>query len=157
MVRPENFNRPKISRAIVQRVTRQPGFKPRPSHVGFVVDKAELGHGFFLLLRFLLPIPILPSASLSYRDGTLGQIVADVGFSLTPPHETKKLTKPILRNGRRSRPSYIDALKWYRCLTQYTVSRCNMEKLKERKQGNKAAFIVTHCGCCQRCLSEVDF
>jgi hypothetical protein len=54
---------------------RLPGFEPRYAHMGFVVDKVALGHVFFRVLRFPLPIflpPIAPKSPLS-GAGTVGQ------------------------------------------------------------------------------------
>jgi hypothetical protein len=72
---------------------RRPGFEPRSGHVGFVVDKVELGQVFseyfglpcqFSFHRLLHIHHLLSSGS-----GTKGKFVADVpsGLSLTPPQE----------------------------------------------------------------------
>jgi hypothetical protein len=59
---------------------------------GFVVDKSGVGAGFLRVLRFPLPILILPTAPHS-SPSIIDQIVADVrsGLSLAPPKEIKKI------------------------------------------------------------------
>jgi hypothetical protein len=74
---------------------QRPGFEPRWG-VWFVVDEVALRQVFLRVLRFPLPIVILPTAPHSSSgDGTIGQIVSDVpsGVSLIPLQETRKKKK----------------------------------------------------------------
>jgi hypothetical protein len=64
-------------------------------HVGFVVDKAALGHVFSQY--FGLPLLIVPpTAAHPYWAGTGGQTVCDVpcGPGLTPPQEAQLQSEP---------------------------------------------------------------
>jgi hypothetical protein len=79
-------------RAIVQAVSRRPGFEPRSGHVGFVVDKVALGQVLSENVRFPCQFSLhrlLHTHHLSSGAGTADQLVADVpsGVSLTPPQE----------------------------------------------------------------------
>jgi hypothetical protein len=89
--------RPCSAEAVSRRLpTRRPGFDPRWGRVGFVVDEVALRQVFLRVLRFSLPIVILPTAPRSSSGaGTIGQIVAEVpsGLSLTALQETRKKKK----------------------------------------------------------------
>jgi hypothetical protein len=74
---------------------RRPGFEPRSSRVGFVVDKVALGQVFSEYFGFPCQFSfhrLLNNHHLSSGTGTRSQSVADVpsGLSLTPPQEIKK-------------------------------------------------------------------
>jgi hypothetical protein len=80
---------PQFRRLVAGFPPRRPGFETRSGHVGFVVDKVELGHIFSECFGFpcqfsfhrLLHIHNHPS----YSGSTIGQLVADAprGLSLT--------------------------------------------------------------------------
>jgi hypothetical protein len=78
--------------------SRQHGFDPRWSHVGFVVDKVALGQvaskyfGFPCQFSFYQIL----HTHLSSGAGTVGQSVANVpsGLSFTPPNETRTIYSP---------------------------------------------------------------
>jgi hypothetical protein len=75
--------------------TQQLGFKPRLSHVGFVVDKVALGQVFSKYFGFPCQFSfhqLLHIHHLSSRAGTIGQSVANVpsGLSLIPSQKIKK-------------------------------------------------------------------
>jgi hypothetical protein len=91
-----------LGRVIAQAVLppRRAGFKPRSSHVGFVVDKVALGKVFSFYFGFpcqFLFHRLLHTHHLSSGAGTIGQLVAVVpsGLSLTPHQETIKKTKLV--------------------------------------------------------------
>jgi hypothetical protein len=81
---------PQLRRLVVEFPPRRPGFDPRSSHVGFVVDKVALGQVFSEYFAFpchssfhrLLHI----HHHLSPGAGTIGKLVADEpsGLSLKP-------------------------------------------------------------------------
>jgi hypothetical protein len=83
-------------RAIAQAVSRRPGFDPKSGHVGFMVDKMELGQVFSEYFGFPCQFSfhrlLHTHHHLSSEAGTVGQTVVAVpnGLSLTPPQETKK-------------------------------------------------------------------
>jgi hypothetical protein len=88
---------------------RWPGFDPRSSNVGFVVNKVALGQVF----SKYFDIPCQSSFHqllhshhhLSSGAGTIGQLVADVpsGFSLTPPEGTKEIKKKDVVSYRKDK------------------------------------------------------
>jgi hypothetical protein len=85
-------------RAIAQAVSRRfpnaaAQVDPMSGHVGFVVDKVEMGQvssEYFGLSCQVSFHRLHHTHHLSSGAGTIGQIVADVpsGLSLTPPQET---------------------------------------------------------------------
>jgi hypothetical protein len=92
------------SHAITQAVSRR---LPGSRHVGFVVDKVALGPVFSEYFCFPCQFSfhrLLHVHRLSSRDGTIGQLVADVpsGLSLTPHQETKKTKQSWTITGRSS-------------------------------------------------------
>jgi hypothetical protein len=71
---------------------RRPGFEPVSGHVGFVMDKMELGQIFSQHFRFLCQSFHRLLHTLHHSTSgadTIGQIMADVpsGLSFTPPQE----------------------------------------------------------------------
>jgi hypothetical protein len=69
------------------------GFEPRSGHVGFVVNKVELGQVFSEYLGLLCQVSfhwLLHIHHLSSGAGAMGQLVAEVPnvLRLTPPEET---------------------------------------------------------------------
>jgi hypothetical protein len=76
---------PQLRPLIVGFTPRRLGFEPRSGHMGFMVDKVELGRIF--LRVFLFPIPILIPSTAPYSSSIIGDwLVADVPsrLSLTP-------------------------------------------------------------------------
>jgi hypothetical protein len=76
---------------------RRAGFKPRPNHVGFIVD-SDTGPGFIRVLRFLLPFPppAAPHSSPSIdRAGTVWQRVSDVPSALSLAAPQAKLLQSV--------------------------------------------------------------
>jgi hypothetical protein len=73
---------------------RQPGFDPRSSHVGLVVDKVALEQVSSEYFEFPCQFSFHQTLHhhLSSGAGTRGQLVTEEpsGLSLTPPHGTKK-------------------------------------------------------------------
>jgi hypothetical protein len=84
---------------------RRPGFEPRSSHVGFVVDKVGLRQVFSEFFCFPCQFSfhrLLHTHQLSSGAGTISQLLADVlsGLSLTTPQEkTKKGTAAAWKPG----------------------------------------------------------
>jgi hypothetical protein len=75
--------------------TRRPGFEPRSSHVGSVVDKVA---DFLRVLRFPLPILIPPTAPHSLSSiirGWYSRSISDRLTKWTQPHTTPRKTKPL--------------------------------------------------------------
>jgi hypothetical protein len=72
---------------------RRPGFDPRSSHVGFVVEKVALGQVSSEYFGFPYPFSFhqMLHTHLSSGAVTIGKLMADVpsGLSLTPSHETR--------------------------------------------------------------------
>jgi hypothetical protein len=92
-------------RAITQAVNRwlptvAAGVQAQVRSCGICGGQSGTGAGFLRVLRFPLPILILPTAPHSSEAGTIGQLVGGVpsGLSLTPPQETKK--KNVFLNTR---------------------------------------------------------
>jgi hypothetical protein len=91
--------------------TWQTGFQHGSGHVGFVVDKVALEHGFsgyFGYLRQSFQRLLHVHHPLSSGDGARGQIVTDVPreLSLSPPQETK--TKMTAWGGGKKWFSYSE-------------------------------------------------
>jgi hypothetical protein len=86
---------PYLRRLVAGFPPRRPGFEPRSSHGGFMVDKVALGQVFSEYLCFPCQFSfhrlLHTHHHLSSEAGIIGQIVADVpsGLSVTPPKETK--------------------------------------------------------------------
>jgi hypothetical protein len=75
--------------------------EPRSYHVGFVVDKGAQGHIFSEYFYFPCQFSfhrLLHIHQLSSKDGTIGQLVADVPRGLSPiaSQETKKKTTELV-------------------------------------------------------------
>jgi hypothetical protein len=83
---------------------RRPRFEPRSSHMGFVLDKVELGQifseYFSFPCQFSFHLLLHIQHHLSSGAATIGQLLADVpsGLSLTPPQETKEKVKTPFRS-----------------------------------------------------------
>jgi hypothetical protein len=83
-----------LGRAITQAVSRRlPGFDPRSSHLGFVVDKMALWKSSSEYFRFSCQVSFhqMLHIHLSSGAGTISQLVTDVpiGLGLTLLHEKK--------------------------------------------------------------------
>jgi hypothetical protein len=88
-----------LRRLVADFPPRRPGFEPRSSNVGFMVNKVGLGQVFSQYFGFPCQFSfhrmLHTQHPLSSGAGTIGQTVANVpsGLSLTPPQETKKKIK----------------------------------------------------------------
>jgi hypothetical protein len=87
---------PQLTRLVAGFLPRQPSFKPRSAHVGFLVDEVEMERVFFEYFGFPCQFSFYQLLYIHHHvssgAGTIGKTVADVpnGLSLTRPQETWK-------------------------------------------------------------------
>jgi hypothetical protein len=88
-------------RLVASDPTRQPRFKPRSGHVGFVVDKVTLGQVFSEYFGFPLQFSFdlqLHTHHLSSGAATIGQLVAEEPSGLkshSPRHPQRSFAEEV--------------------------------------------------------------